>query len=132
MSNKRIYYAHPLYSYGTEEEARYETQIRRTFPEYEVINPKHMKSVSMQDYFACVAHADKVAYWGNTRGVISECYFALLTGKPVYSLAMGRLINEKESGSKLWELEIEVAFYSSARAPDDMLMINQLLSNRFE
>lgn len=119
---KKIYYAHPIYSYGTGEEAQYWEQAQKTFSGYQIVNPSQFQSTDMEFYLRLVYHADAIAYFGQTRGVIAEVYFGLTLHKPVYSLAMKKYI----SGNDYWELEIRIAFESHASCIGDEKLMHQI------
>lgn len=96
---KRVYYAHPISMYGTQEEMREISLIEEKFRDVIVVNPAIFEQVPkgddiMEFYFNLVRDCETVVFkrlLGKvSAGVGKEVNFALQTGKAVYELNKGQ------------------------------------------
>jgi hypothetical protein len=97
----RIYYAHPICFYGTEQEANVLNLIKKTFEESEIINPADYNKYAdyedvMEYYLELVRSCDIVVFsklLGKvTAGVGKEVNFALDIGKKVFRITEEQII----------------------------------------
>ncbi|MCL4421172.1 MAG: hypothetical protein M1477_05740 [Candidatus Thermoplasmatota archaeon] len=73
---KRIYFAHPIFTYNKPIEAELLQKIQARFPDYEILNPKNIKSHDMIDFYRAINKCDILVFYGKTIGVLSELYYA--------------------------------------------------------
>ena len=90
---KKLYYAHSINLYWTEQEDEDLEFLSQEFPEYLVVNPRHFGYRKMEKYLDLVRHSQLLVYRGETRGVLMEVQEALQNDIPVYSLATHAWVN---------------------------------------
>lgn len=90
MTDLRVYYAHAICLYDTEQEKRELVVIREKFEDAEIINPATYPNSPMDFYLSLVDKCDIVVFsclLGKvTSGVGKEVNYALKMGKAVYLL----------------------------------------------
>ncbi len=101
-SRKKVYYAHPICTYGWPSERRELTAIRRAFPGSRIVNPAAYRNHpakrrdGMRFCLGLVARADVVVFSRLlakvTSGVGKEVNHALQLGKRVFGLATGSVV----------------------------------------
>lgn len=94
----RIYFTHPIRTYGTPEALAVYQAIKRAYPAYEVIDPEELKSpgnwqscrqcmdkTMKKLYFPLIEKCEKLVLWNpiDTCGVQCELYHAWMTGKEI-------------------------------------------------
>ena len=92
MTKNKIYYAHPLDTYGLPEEDK---DVEFLEKKGIIVNPSDIEldcSNKMIVYIYIIKDCDTVYYRGTTAGVAFEVLCALAFGKPVFSLETGREI----------------------------------------
>ncbi|MEM3160211.1 MAG: DUF4406 domain-containing protein [Nitrososphaera sp.] len=96
---KKVYYAHPISMYGTQEETKEVSLIKEKFRDVVIVNPAVFEQVPkgndiMEFYFKIVRDCDMVVFrrlLGKvSAGVGKEVNFALQAGKAVYELDGGQ------------------------------------------
>lgn len=97
----KIYYAHAMCIYGTNDEEAEILQIKQNFPDHLIINPKTYENNSdkrdggMEYYKKLVSSCDKMVFTkllGKiTAGVGLEINHALKSGKSVYELKKNKI-----------------------------------------
>ena len=90
---KKLYYAHSIELYWTEQEDEDLEFLSQEFPDYLVVNPRHFGYRKMNKYLDLVRHSQLLVYRGETRGVLMEVQEALQNDIPVYSLATHAWVN---------------------------------------
>ncbi|RLF10457.1 MAG: hypothetical protein DRJ98_06080, partial [Thermoprotei archaeon] len=118
---KKIYYAHPVGTYGTIRERVELELISSVFPGGEVINPAELVGVvshaDMDEFRGHVASCDVLVYSDVagfvTAGVVEEVEEALRDGKPVYRLdwRTGELVEVHTIGDRLGINDTRKLFY---------------------
>ena len=97
----RVFYSHPMKTYGSAAERRDVSLIAARFPGCEVVDPSVLKTSpepgrETEFYLALVDSCDCLVFsrhYGNvTEGVKPEVDHALSTGKQVFELRDGRFI----------------------------------------
>jgi hypothetical protein len=97
----RVFYSHPMKTYGSPAERRDVSLIAGRFPGCEVVDPSEVKTSpepgrEAEFYMGLVDSCDCLVFsrhFGNvTEGVKPEVDHALSMGKPVYELREGRFI----------------------------------------
>jgi hypothetical protein len=97
----RVFYSHPMKTYGTAAERRELSFIEKRFPGYEVVDPSALRPsaaleketefyLSLVDSCDCLVFSRLYGYV--TEGVKPEVEHALVKGKPVYELRDGKFI----------------------------------------
>ncbi len=92
VASVRVYFAHPMITYGSVREEEALEAIAKRFPVAEIINPADLGAdVEMREFFQLVRDADVVVFIASTngtigRGVHSEVEHAKRLGKKVFLL----------------------------------------------
>ena len=102
----KLYFAHPIPTYGTEQETRAVRYLQIDFPNYEIINPEKAPGRNMQFYLGQVAESDRVVFMAFPndligRGTYREVTFAQELGKPVHYLDQNLTLHKLN-----WRLEV--------------------------
>ena len=100
----KIYYAHSMKKYFTEDEKQEEEFIKKTFKDCKVINPNNIRpgvrGLVMQPYLNEIVNCDLVicSEYKKTigKGVYAEIKHALYLGKKVYVLREKKLLPVKD------------------------------------
>ena len=90
---KKLYYAHSIELYWTEQEDEDLEFLSQEFPDYLMVNPRHFGYRKMEKYLALVRSSQLLVYRGETDGVVMEIEEALQNDIPVYSLATHTWVN---------------------------------------
>ena len=90
---KKLFYAHSVKLYWTEQEDEDLEFLYQEFPDCLVVNPRHFSYRKMEKYLDLVRHSQLLVYRGETQGVLMEVQEALQNDIPVYSLATHAWVN---------------------------------------
>lgn len=101
-----------MHLYNSQEENNLLKIIAKRYPDCEIINPANYSSKDMAFYYGLVNDSDKLTFYGDTIGVVSEVIYAMFKGLPCYDADSGKLINIYQLQKFMFRLGVNPYFYN--------------------